>query len=468
MRLSKIILFSVLCLLTVGSNAQDWPNLNRFCDADRALSSYTEGKVVLMGDSITDFWLRRDPEFVEKYGFIFRGISGQTTSQMLLRFRHDVIETGASTVVILAGTNDIAGNTGPVSLETVLGNLASMCDLARTHGIKPILCSLLPAKRYSWNKSVRPDILIPQLNAMLKEYADKERITYVDMFDSLADHQNPENENGMFPDFSKDGVHPTLEGYKVMDALLLQALKPSKVKAALKDNAEGLKLMSYNVRNCKGMDKTVNFDRVAAVINDYNAKAVAIQELDSVTVRYGHKDVLKELAYRTGMVPTYARAIDFEGGGYGIGMLSREKPIRFSTVPLPGREERRVLLMAEFSDFIYCNMHLSLTDEDRIASVGIVVDAVKAFKAESPEKPLFIAGDWNAGPASETLRLIREYFDILTDTSINTFPSDKPRSTIDFIAAFKGADIKVLDTAVPAASQASDHRPVFCKVKMAK
>ena len=466
MKLKPVVCALLFLILSAGASAQDWAKLARFSDADRALASYGRGRVVLMGDSITDFWVRRSPGFFEKYGFICRGISGQTTSQMLLRFRHDVIATGARTVVILAGTNDIAGNTGPATDEMILSNIADMCDLARANNVVPVLCALVPAKQYSWAKSLRPDIRIPQFNAKLRAYAEKQGIAFVDYFSPMVDRTDPDNANGLPASLSKDGVHPNAAGYAIMEETLLKTLKSFEVRAAEKDNSDGLKFMSYNVRNCKGMDRQVNFDRVAAVISDYNPRVAALQELDSATVRYGGKHVLKQLADRTGMEYVYSKAIDFDGGGYGIGILCREKPLRSKSVALPGREERRTLLMVEFGDYIFCDTHLSLTAADGLASVEVTVNAVNEFRKGCPDKPVFIAGDWNAAPDSETLDAMRKYFDILTDTSVNTFPSDAPDRTIDYIAVMKGSSVKVCDRFVPAASEASDHRPVVCKVRL--
>lgn len=460
----RLLAVALAAFLFVCAQAQDWANLARFTDADQALASYGKGRVVLMGDSITDFWVRRSPEFFEKYGFICRGISGQTTPQMLVRFRHDVVETGARTVVILAGTNDIAGNTGPSTDEMILANISSMCDIARANGITPIICALVPAKQYSWAKKLRPDLRIPQFNAKLKAYAGKEHIAYVDYFSAMVDRENPENENGLPASLSKDGVHPNADGYRIMEETLLKSLRSAEVKAALKDNSRGKKFMSYNIRNCKGMDGKLNFDRVAAVINDYNPQIVAIQELDSLTAR-NRNFVISQLADRTGMHFLYSKAIDFDGGAYGIGMLSREKPLRYECVPLPGREERRTLLMAEFGSYIFCNTHLSLTDEDRLASIDIILDAVNRFREGCSGKPVFIAGDWNGTPSSEAISKMGEHFNFLTDPSIFTFPSDTPDRTIDYIAVLKGFDCKVLEAFVPASSMASDHRPVVCRVK---
>lgn len=205
---------------------QDWPNLARYREANEKLLQQPAPKdrVVFMGNSITDNWAKFHPEFFDDNNFVGRGISGQTTPQMLVRFRQDVVALSPKCVVILAGTNDIAGNTGYSSLEMIMDNLKSMCDIAKANKIKPILCSVLPAYRYSWKKSVRPDELIPQLNEMIKAYAKENKITYVDFFTPLADN-SPENRNGLPKKYSPDGVHPNMEGYAIMEKIILDVLK---------------------------------------------------------------------------------------------------------------------------------------------------------------------------------------------------------------------------------------------------
>lgn len=466
--MKRLLILFAMAFVCLAATAQDWPNLGRYSDSDAALALRPEkGRVVIMGNSITDNWVKFRPEFFNRYGIIGRGISGQTTPQMLVRFRRDVVETGASTVVILAGTNDIAGNTGPSTPEMIVDNIKSMSDIARQNGIRVILCSITPAHKYYWKSGAdkRPDIVIPQVNGMLQEYAASEGLTYVDFFTPMVDG-DPENINGLPKSLSKDGVHPNADGYKIMEGELLKALEKENKAYSRASAKRSLTLMSYNVRNCKGMDLERRYDRVAAVISDCHPDVVAVQELDSLTARSDKKDVLNYLAYYTGMHPTYAPAIDFDGGKYGIGMLSMETPLRIARVALPGREERRTLLMAEFSNYIYCCTHLSLTQEDRIASVEIINSALTEFsKGAASEKPVYIAGDWNDGPDSEFMSKMTQHFELLTDTTVQTFPSDVPDSTIDYIARWKGNDMKIgsgrsLETFVPCASMASDHRPV--------
>ena len=221
---SILAALSLLAVVAVDAQAptKDWAQFYRYENSNKKVTTAPEA--VFMGNSITDNWAKFRPEFFADNGFVGRGISGQTTSQMLVRFRADVIDLHPKKVVILAGTNDIAGNTGPSSLEMIMDNLKSMCDIAKANKIRPILCSVLPAYRYSWKKDVRCDQLIPELNEMIKAYAKANKITYVDFFTALVDH-TPGNENGLPKKYSKDGVHPNIEGYYIMEKILLKALK---------------------------------------------------------------------------------------------------------------------------------------------------------------------------------------------------------------------------------------------------
>lgn len=210
-----------LWLVPTLSEAQDWALLNHFEEANSSLAppATGENRVVFMGNSITIGWLNTVPEFFEGKSYVNRGISGQTTPQMLLRFRQDVIDLHPRVVLILAGTNDIAGNTGPTSLEQILDNLKSMSELARANNISVILCSVLPAADYPWSPGHQPDEQIPALNKLIREYALREGITYLDYFAALTN-----GSNGMNPDLAKDGVHPTKKGYTIMGPLAEAAI----------------------------------------------------------------------------------------------------------------------------------------------------------------------------------------------------------------------------------------------------
>lgn len=200
------------------SHAQDWPNLNRY-KADNAkvpvLSSKDHSRVVFMGNSITEGWINKRPDFFNAKKYINRGISGQTTPQMLLRFRQDVIALKPAVVVILAGINDIAQNTGPYSLEATSGNIFSMCELAKQNGIKVIICSVLPALDFKWRPGLEPAIKVVELNKILKEYADKNKVFYCDYFSAMVN-----DKLGLKDELGTDGVHPNEAGYAIMEPIL--------------------------------------------------------------------------------------------------------------------------------------------------------------------------------------------------------------------------------------------------------
>jgi lysophospholipase L1-like esterase len=199
----------------------DWGYLNRYKDENSKIITepFEEKRIVFFGDSITAGWITYDPEFFGNKKNINRGINGQTTSQMLLRFRADVIELKPEMVIILAGTNDIAGNTGPTSLEIILGNLISMCELAKVNKIKPVLCSILPAFDYPWRKGINPAEKIETLNTKILQYASANDIIYVDYYSAMADDQK-----GLQSIYSNDGVHPNQDGYFIMKSILESAI----------------------------------------------------------------------------------------------------------------------------------------------------------------------------------------------------------------------------------------------------
>lgn len=199
----------------------DWANFTRYKDANAALAKTTSTKprVVFMGNSITDAWIRYDSSFFAGKNYIDRGISGQTTPQMLLRFRPDVIDLKPAVVVILAGINDIAGNTGPMTLEETFGNIVSMAQLAKENNIRVIISSVLPAYDFPWSPGKEPASKVAKLNEMLKNYAAKNNVIYLDYFNAMKDERN-----GLPEKLSHDGIHPTLEGYRVMEPLVETAI----------------------------------------------------------------------------------------------------------------------------------------------------------------------------------------------------------------------------------------------------
>lgn len=228
--------------------------------------------------------------------------------------------------------------------------------------------------------------------------------------------------------------------------------------------SNSLRIMSYNVRNCRGMDDVTNYQRIADVINRVDPDVVAVQELDSVTERSQGVFVLKELADRTLKHCTYGPAIDYQGGKYGVGVLSKEKPSGFQKVPLPGREESRMLLIVEFENYVLACSHFSLTKEDQELSVPIIFDAIKEIK-----KPLFFAGDMNSVYESPTQIGLREKFKTLNNYKENTIPVVNPNRCIDYIYGYEnGNTYSVLKRQVLFNEQvASDHLPLFVDVRLA-
>ena len=201
----------------------DWPNLARYrlANANVEPPGKKEQRVVFLGDSITDVWV--NPEFGGFFPgkpYVDRGISGQTTPQMLIRFRPDVIALQPKVVVILAGTNDIAGNTGPMTLEQTEDNLASMADLATANHIRVVLCSVLPAYDFPWHPGLEPAPNVVALNTWIKSYAAEKAYVYVDYHSAMKDQRD-----GLPPSLSKDGVHPTAAGYAVMAPLVEAGIK---------------------------------------------------------------------------------------------------------------------------------------------------------------------------------------------------------------------------------------------------
>ena len=207
-----------------GGTLTDWAHLKKFEKDNEQLKKIDEpNRVVFMGNSITEGWSNFDKDFFINNPFVNRGISGQTTPQMLIRFRPDVVNLNPKAVVILAGINDIAGNTGPISLENTAENIISMAEIAKANNIKVYICSTLPAIDFPWSPGIEPGPKVIKLNSILKNYCDQNNITYVDYFTSVADDKGGLKE----PEYTTadDLVHPNLAGYKVMEKIILSALE---------------------------------------------------------------------------------------------------------------------------------------------------------------------------------------------------------------------------------------------------
>ena len=210
-------------IATMEAKLADWPQLARYREDNAALGPVGQGeqRVVFYGDSITDGWGRRPGagEFFPGKPYVNRGISGQTTPQMVVRFRQDVINLHPAAVVILAGTNDVAGNTGPMTPEMTEDNFRSMIDLAKANGIRVIVASITPAADYSWKKGMAPAPKIRALNSWLQGYCVNHSVTYLDYYSAMADE-----DGGMRAGLSFDGVHPNAKGYAIMTPLAQAAI----------------------------------------------------------------------------------------------------------------------------------------------------------------------------------------------------------------------------------------------------
>ena len=226
-RISQWIMLAVVCLsFSVGetfAQERDFANSARFAKENAALPkpSKKEKRVVFMGNSITEGWIRTHPDFFKSNGYISRGISGQTSYQFLLRFREDVINLSPALVVINAGTNDVAENTNVYNEDQTFGNIVSMVELAKANKIKVILTSVLPAAAFKWRMEIKDaPQKIQALNARIEAYAKANKIPFVNYYKVMVVDEN----QALNPQYTKDGVHPTSEGYDIMEPLIKSAI----------------------------------------------------------------------------------------------------------------------------------------------------------------------------------------------------------------------------------------------------
>lgn len=209
-----ILLFSSCVMPSKTSQLSRYKAAN-----EQLLKTEAPHEVVLMGNSITDSWPDMRPDFFKETGYIGRGIGGQTTPQMVDRFKQDVIQLTPKVVVILAGTNDIAGNTGPMTLDETVSKIGKMVTMALKKDIRVVIASVLPAKEYTWAPGKQPDVKIPLLNQKLKALSAEYELVYLDYFSVMVDE-----DNGLQERLTYDGVHPDEEGYQVMEPLLQAAI----------------------------------------------------------------------------------------------------------------------------------------------------------------------------------------------------------------------------------------------------
>ncbi len=240
-------------------------------------------------------------------------------------------------------------------------------------------------------------------------------------------------------------------------AMLVIALAGCKTNETSSDT---LRVMSYNVRNGKGLDLKVDLTRCADAINRAEPDFVAVQELDSMTSRYEGVYALGELAAKTGMHDYYAPSIDYKGGKYGIGILSKSPALSLAQYPLPCRKEPRTMLVAEFEKFYLICTHLSLNEEDRVTSAGIIRDVVATL-----DKPVIIAGDFNAAPDGEAMAEFLKFTTPLSNPTQYTFPADEPNRCIDYILT-NSSKVKGSAPVIMYEPVASDHRPLYVDVTL--
>jgi lysophospholipase L1-like esterase len=222
--LLSLLLISTTCLLAqekVGQNWTEWTNFSRYAEQNKITPAPAKGerRVVFLGNSIFEGWLNLRPEFFENKPYHDRGISGQTTPQMLLRFYEDVVALNPEVLVLKAGINDIAENTGVYSQKNTLNNLMAIAQLARANKIKVIICSVLPVSEFPWRKELNPGDKVISLNNELKKFAAVNKFYYLDLYSFVVD-----DNKGMKSEYASDGVHPTVAGYKVMEPLLEEAI----------------------------------------------------------------------------------------------------------------------------------------------------------------------------------------------------------------------------------------------------
>jgi lysophospholipase L1-like esterase len=229
----------IKCLLVVGifstsllqaqskinDNWADWANFKKYAEQNKTVPARIKGekRVVFLGNSIFEGWIRLRPEFFAGKPYYDRGISGQTTPQMLLRFYEDVLALDPEVMVLKAGINDIAQNSGPYNPLQTLNNIKAIAQLARANGIKVILCSVLPASDFRWRPGLEPGDKVIALNSAIRDFAKTEGFYYLDLYSSVVD-----DKKGMKAEYANDGVHPTVEGYKVLEPLVEDAIRKVK------------------------------------------------------------------------------------------------------------------------------------------------------------------------------------------------------------------------------------------------
>lgn len=219
--LTLIFIINSFVVFSQTEKPKDWANLKKFATENQKLSppSKKEKRVVFMGNSITEVWKNSDTAFFKNKLYINRGIGGQVTEQMLLRFQQDVVELKPAVVVILAGINDIAENNGPITIQQIHNNIVLMVKQARENKIRVVVSSVLPANNFPWRQAIKPADKVIELNTMLEAYCKANNVVYCDYYSKMVN-----NEKGLDKTLGYDGVHPTLAGYKIMEPIVEEAI----------------------------------------------------------------------------------------------------------------------------------------------------------------------------------------------------------------------------------------------------
>lgn len=278
-------------------------------------------------------------------------------------------------------------------------------------------------------------------------------------FSTMKTYDEERNRNffGMINKIEKNSLAAT-----IMLLFLFLPLFQSLTKAEGRGKSPwDVRVMTYNIRHGAGLDEKLDLARIAGVISHQKPDVVAIQELDSCAGRSQGRYELDDLARMTLMRPTYGPAIKFDGGKYGVGILSKEQPIAVKQIALPGKDEARTLLVVEFEKYVLACTHLSLDEQERMASLPLILEEARSFK-----KPFIMAGDWNDNPKSAFIKEVGKYFDFCSDTGVATFPADKPNECIDYIALYRGGKAVSYSNWVPEEKVASDHRPVVAELRL--
>lgn len=417
-------------------------------------------KKVIIGNSIIHYWSDEKgresgpeswKEYMEPEGFFNLGCGWDRIENVLWRVYHGELDGfNAEEVVLMIGINNIGLNSDEEIVEG-LEFLLRQIELRQNDAVIKV-AGLLPMRSQEER--------IKRLNEKVSVMAKINGWHFINPGVNLL--RNDKIDESLF----RDGLHPNEKGYKLIAPLITSDVGKSVIsgfKAPENKHEKSTRLMSYNIRNARGLDDITDYDRIANVIKSVRPDIIGIQELDSVTGRSEGVDVLNVLSRKTLMYATYAASIDYDGGKYGIGVLSKEKPISVIKVPLPCKSEPRMMVIVEMDDYYFGNTHFSLHSEDRLKSVEIIKKEVEKL---NPDKPFFLVGDINATPEMGEVKELLKLFTTLISPADYTFPAGSPHGTIDYIFGYNANDDwRVMETnGVIAEKVASDHRPIFADV----